>query len=149
MSRVCLTCGTPFVAKGKHHAYCSRKCVQKVCNDRFRLVRPDYHRQKTIELRRSVFAIYGSSCVCCGESRQQFLAIDHIGGGGNRHRKELQANGQSAHMHRWLKKSGFPGGFRTLCHNCNVAIGIHGKCPHQYEPAAMYGPQDGERFVNE
>jgi hypothetical protein len=34
-------------------------------------------------------------------------------------------------IYRWLISSGFPEGFRVLCHNCNQAIGLYGFCPHQ------------------
>src|SRR3972149_5036103 len=39
----------------------------------------------------------GRRCRCCGETTLQFLAIDHIYGGGNRHRKSLTTN-----FYRWL-----------------------------------------------
>jgi hypothetical protein len=32
---------------------------------------------------------------------------------------------------RWLRKNGFPKGFRVLCHNCNFAHGHYGYCPHK------------------
>jgi hypothetical protein len=30
-----------------------------------------------------------------------------------------------------LITNGFPSGFRTLCHNCNMAKGLYGTCPHE------------------
>lgn len=69
---------------------------------------------------------YGGECDCCGENRYEFLSIDHINGGGNIHRKEIRGN-----MVRWLLKNGLPEGFRILCHNCNQAYGLYGKCPHK------------------
>ncbi len=68
---------------------------------------------------------YGGCCACCGESRFEFLAIDHIEGNGNKHRKET-----TSHMARWIVKNNFPNGFRILCHNCNQALGVYGYCPH-------------------
>ena len=67
-------------------------------------------------------------CACCKEAHLEFLAIDHINGGGNQHRRE---NGEN--LYRWLRKNGFPEGYRVLCHNCNMAIGLYGKCPHEAE----------------
>lgn len=52
----------------------------------------------------------------CGESRIQCLTIDHINGGGNKHRKEV---GEGVTFYRWLIKNNFPEGFRVLCMNCN------------------------------
>jgi hypothetical protein len=66
-------------------------------------------------------------CVCCGESNFEFLSFDHINGGGRKHREEIK----SYQMPYWLKKNGYPEGFRVLCHNCNQSYGMWGYCPHQ------------------
>lgn len=68
-------------------------------------------------------------CACCGEDVYEFLSIDHIGGGGNAHRKALKRGGYS--FYYWLKKNGYPPGFRVLCYNCNLARGFYGYCPHE------------------
>jgi len=68
---------------------------------------------------------YGPDCKCCGESRYEFLAIDHINGGGRKHRKVIGGK-----LARWLVRNGLPEGFRILCHNCNMALGQYGFCPH-------------------
>lgn len=65
-------------------------------------------------------------CVCCGEKNIEFLALDHIGGGGSKHRKQIHRN-----INQWIKKMGFPKGFRILCHNCNQSRGYYGYCPHE------------------
>ena len=72
-------------------------------------------------------------CVCCGESYYEFLAVDHIEGGGNSHRKSLSKT-NSVHygdLYNWLIKNNFPKGFQILCHNCNLAKGFYGSCPHK------------------
>jgi hypothetical protein len=74
-------------------------------------------------------AHYGGCCRCCGESTDELLSIDHIEGGGNQHRKAINRYGTD--MYRWLKAQGFPPGFRVLCHNCNLARGRYGYCPHE------------------
>lgn len=66
-------------------------------------------------------------CECCGESHMEFLGIDHINGGGSKHRKESNCT----NIYRLLKKNNFPEGYRVLCHNCNLSIGFYGYCPHQ------------------
>lgn len=76
--------------------------------------------------REECLARYGGVCACCGESQYEFLAIDHIDGGGSTHRKEQRIT----KMARWLKKNQFPPGYRVLCHNCNMAFGQYGYCPH-------------------
>lgn len=80
-------------------------------------------------LRLAALEAYGRVCACCGESRIEFLAVDHIGGAGNEHRRNVKArSGQN--LYNWLKSNGYPPGFRVLCHNCNMALGFYGYCPH-------------------
>lgn len=68
---------------------------------------------------------YGGKCVCCGEDQMEFLSIDHIKGKGTKHRKM-----NNLQIGYWLKKHNYPKGFRVLCHNCNMALGFYGFCPH-------------------
>lgn len=65
-------------------------------------------------------------CGCCGETELDFLTIDHIEGGGNKHRKQV-----GGIFTLWLKKQGYPNGYRVLCFNCNIARGLFGTCPHE------------------
>lgn len=84
--------------------------------------------------RQQVLDHYGKVCACCGEWRYEFLSIDHIDGGGNKHRNELKQKGElkkAGRMHDWLRKNNYPEGFRVLCHNCNQARGLYGYCPHK------------------
>lgn len=84
-------------------------------------------RSRRLEIKLETIKHYGGKCACCGESRHQFLAIDHIHGGGRRHCESLGLRG----LRGWHKKNNFPSGFRVLCHNCNMAIGFYGSCPHK------------------
>lgn len=80
-------------------------------------------------VRAKVIAAYGSHCVCCGETEQEFLTVDHIHGGGRKDR-ELGRGGHG--LYRWLIQENFPKDhYRLLCMNCNFAKGIYGRCPHQ------------------
>lgn len=74
-------------------------------------------------------------CNCCGETEIKFLSIDHINGGGTKHRQKLQKSptkpaGGSV-ICAWIIKNNFPSGFQILCHNCNQAKGFYNICPHQ------------------
>jgi hypothetical protein len=80
--------------------------------------------------REIVFSHYGAKCVCCGESEERFLAIDHIGGGGAAHRRSLGLLG-GFHFYKWIIKNDFPKFLRILCHNCNMATAYGKVCPHQ------------------
>ena len=64
------------------------------------------------------------NCPSCNESNIEFLAIDHIEGGGGKHRKQVSGN-----FYNYLIKEDFPEGYQILCHNCNVAKRDKGYCP--------------------
>lgn len=68
-------------------------------------------------------------CACCGLSNYEYLAVDHVDGGGREHRREAGIHGKE--IYPWLVRQGFPDGYRILCHNCNFSLGAHGRCPHQ------------------
>lgn len=104
--------------------------------------RPEYLAKKRVyqlswrqKLRREALIAYGGlKCACCGESTLEFLGIDHIDGDGNKHfdpkyggKKRLGGN----YLYRWLRHHNYPPGFQVLCHNCNLAKGFYGICPHQ------------------
>lgn len=82
---------------------------------------------KEREMRREVIDHYGGACVCCGEREFGFLALDHINGGGAKHRREIG----NKRMYQWAKKNNYPDILQVLCHNCNQAKHIYGKCPHE------------------
>ena len=81
------------------------------------------------KLRIACLSFYGGNppkCNCCKENTYEFLAIDHINGGGNKHKKERGCSS----LYAWLVRNNFPDGFQVLCHNCNLAKGFYGACPH-------------------
>jgi len=92
-----------------------------------------YARARGRKLREEVLHHYGGehpACACCGEDTFQFLALDHIHGNGAQERKKYGLN----YAHGiGLKRRGFPPGFQILCHNCNLAKGFYGVCPHVRE----------------
>jgi len=91
-----------------------------------------YQQRYKIKLRKACLEFYGGSpprCGCCGERTYEFLSIDHIDGGGNKHRREIGGSGTA--FYRWLVKNAFPKGFQVLCYNCNFAKGHNGTCPHE------------------
>jgi hypothetical protein len=69
---------------------------------------------------------YGGKCACCGESRIEFLTLDHVDG---RADEPYRITGQKAWAR--LKARGWPKDkYQLLCFNCNCAKGIYGHCPH-------------------
>jgi hypothetical protein len=95
----------------------------------FRVNHPNFDKEYNRKVRQEVLDHYGNKCTCCGESLYEFLAFDHIEGGGSKTRRETGIYGSKFTL--WLRKNNFPEGFRILCHNCNVALGLYGYCPHQ------------------
>lgn len=82
-------------------------------------------------LKLEMISAYGEKCECCGEMTPEFLTIDHIGGGGNAHRRRV---GKGRKIYAELKTLGFPKDkYRLLCFNCNITLGFRGYCPHHPE----------------
>lgn len=95
-----------------------------------RIANERYQRRLKLE----ILTHYGGNppqCACCKESHIEFLAIDHIGGGGNKHRKKVGIGWGKFYL--WLKRQDYPSGFRVLCHNCNMSLSFYGYCPHQVD----------------
>ncbi len=80
----------------------------------------------TDSLRAAVFSHYGSACACCGSTER--LSIDHVNGGGQRHRQELFGRQGGWGFYVWLIKRGFPSGYQPLCLPCNSSKGCGERC---------------------
>ena len=101
------------------------KCTEK---------QKQYMRDRQKTKRKEIIELYGGKCACCGESRWEFMSIDHINGDGIAHRK---ATGQGYGYYLSILKEGYqPDKYRVLCHNCNMALGAYGYCPHTNPEAA-------------
>lgn len=109
---ICLFCPTPARSGRKTCLGCAQRIEAR-------------QKAERVALKLEVFAAYGGpKCSRCGfDSDPDALQIDHIDGGGNGHRKEI---GQSK-TYSWLKKNGYPTGYRVLCANCNFALGKVGR----------------------
>lgn len=140
-TKTCYKCkqNKPLVGFGKNKN--TKDGLQVYCKDCVRQGNRDYYRQHRAEriastqtavrrLKKEVISAYGGRCQCCGEEELTFLAIDHENGGGNKHREEEFNGFGGAHFYRWLRRRGYPSGYRVLCHNCNWAT-AWGTCPHQ------------------
>lgn len=74
-------------------------------------------RDKYFYRKESVLTYYGNgkyACVRCGFDDSRALSIDHINGGGCKHKQQI-SNGE---MYKWLMDNNYPSGYRTLCMNC-------------------------------
>lgn len=82
-------------------------------------------------IRRIVIHYYGGKCKCCGESEKTFLALDHIDGNGNAHRRKIKKSSGRG-FNDWIIQQNFPKGFQVLCYNCNMSkYLLGGICAHQ------------------
>ena len=85
------------------------------------------------KLRFEVMSHYGDHCVCCGETDQFFLSLDHINNDGKAHRLVI-SNGKyssgGANFFRHVRRAGYPDTLQLLCFNCNFAKALYGACPH-------------------
>jgi len=71
-----------------------------------------------IKQKLTVLQHYGGKCKLCDAMDMAVLSIDHIDGGGTRHRNQLLRQGTT--LYRWLVKNNYPEGFQVLCFNCNM-----------------------------
>lgn len=109
---LCVICGKPV--RTSH--LCCQECVSRQGNRQQRF-------------KQAVLDYYGRACVCCGESEETFLCVDHINNDGSQHRKEI---GVGSKLMEWLVRQGFPEGFQMLCWNCNAGKYLNGGiCPHK------------------
>lgn len=88
-------------------------------------------RERTRRVRERVIAKYGGKCQCpgCGISQYEFLAIDHVNGGGCRERRKKRFYNSQA-FYNYLDKHQKLAKYQILCHNCNSAKSFYGGCPH-------------------
>jgi len=90
-------------------------------------------RRSRAKLRAEVHAALGGACACCGETTNEFLTIDHIGGRSGEHVGAI-----TERVRRLIRSEGYPPEkYRLLCWNCNAAHGIYGYCPHERELKAV------------
>lgn len=137
--RNCLRCGkrkavTQFSkaanGKGGLQGWC-KDCMVQYKRDYAEEHGESYSRLSNIRLRWDALVHYSQdppTCTCCGDNTYEFLALDHINGGGRQHRQQ----GGWSRLSAELRRQGYPPGYRVLCHNCNQAMGHYGFCPHQH-----------------
>lgn len=152
----CLKCREKAKARGARNkaegrCYCGRERKENysICSNCLNHQRPSQARhlknqsstyksrqtalktQRTLAMKKEVFEAYGNKCACCGETNQAFFQIDHVFGGGCKHRKEIsRAGGYMFYL--WLKERGFPQKeFQLLCASCNWGKRDTGICPHK------------------
>ena len=107
-TKKCTKCGkrkpatTKYFHKAKSGKFGLRsdckECVSVNTRKRWRLnsiILSKQVREYRLEYKSLVISHYGGHCAVCGETCLAFLCIDHIHGGGRKHRKEIGNCGAS------------------------------------------------------
>jgi hypothetical protein len=132
---LCYDCPSPALPGHKFCAPCKEA-------RRIRFLTVDHDKQlaaaraRRQETKLEAFNAYGGpTCVCCGESRMEFLSLDHVNDDGAAHRRSISVgqDGRGVQLAKWCKQNGYPPGFQVLCFNCNFAKGHFDECPHERE----------------
>lgn len=98
-----------------------------------------------------MLAAYGRKCACCGESRPDFLTLDHVNNDGADRRRELRSEGGYSPKtplfgfmyYDHLRRLGWPNrGYAVMCFNCNNAKSALGICPHELERQQQQAADD-------
>ena len=138
---LCVYCGldAPKVGcKGCH--VCQKK--KSDAARRYIEKNPETNRNYRQLVRSEVINKYGGKCRCCGEAVYEFLAIDHINNDGHKERKEFfgSQKGSSYRFYLKLRKEKLRDDLQVLCHNCNMAKAMYGRCPHEYQAENQVAP---------
>jgi hypothetical protein len=125
---ICVKCGTNTPEQGKVRCTICLK-IEKTYRETHKDNIKIYNKTSRANLRLEVLNNYGGAiCACCGENIIEFLDIDHIDGGGTKHKKIIGYNA----LYRWLRDNNYPDGYQVLCRNCNWGKYINGGvCPHK------------------
>lgn len=101
------------------------KMIAEMGEEGFRLYQRANAKRVNSRLKMQMLEAYGHDCACCGETEIAFLTLDHINGGGVKHRESVSS------VYRDLRNQGWPkDGYRILCMNCNFATRRGAPCPH-------------------
>jgi hypothetical protein len=123
---LCSTCGKRQPEAGYKRCSHCKEAYRSFCKNHPERI-AQHRRQWYKNLKLKVLAAYGRVCACCKEENPFFLAIDHINNDGAKQRA-LMVKGK---FYAWLKRNGFPSGYRVLCHKCNLGRHLNGgTCPH-------------------
>lgn len=114
-------------------SYCGRERAPGYVVCRYHL---DTYRDYRAQIKLEALTAYGGvKCVGCSEATFEILEIDHIEGGGCKHRKEVNCGGGGHGFYQWLKRNNYPAGFRVLCPTCNKKAYAGVPFPNQQDPS--------------
>lgn len=110
------------LARARVYYYAHRdQYLERSRSPRHRKMQVEYRRK----VRREVLSHYSDGtlcCACCGwrsGSEMERLEIDHVNGGGRKHRLRVIGSVGGTRFFEWLRSHDYPDGFRVLCAGCN------------------------------
>ena len=120
----------PFKTKAEKTAYDKHRWNKIKKNKKLIKCRNEYRKKHRLALKIIIIDFYSNGtmiCGCCGEKIFEFLTIDHIKGGGRKHKQSIHN-----HLYQWLINNNFPPGYIVRCFNCNSGRDVNGGiCPHE------------------
>ena len=128
-TKICASCQEEKPLSSFHRAKATADRLRVYCKD----CQNQKARERTQKLKITCLRFYSKGtmvCSCCGESHVDFLTLEHLNGGGRKHREEV---GKGFKFYGWLVKNNFPDGIGVLCYNWNCCKGHHGVCIHEVE----------------
>jgi hypothetical protein len=120
---LCFVCGLrPQASPGTKYGKC-QECLVKNRPKTNSLTKEYY-----VKCRHLALEHYGAKCICCGETEEKFLHLDHKDNDGKEHRIQIKGV-----LSQWLVTNNFPTDYeiQILCANCHNAKSFYGSCPHQ------------------
>ena len=134
-SEICSRCGNGLATLSQKRWIARGLCQSCYAKDRYRRKKgsnPQFEKARRVKIRKklkeTLLEMYGRRCVCCGENEEEFLCLDHVNGGGARHRKVASMD---SIYRQAIKETPESGNYRILCFNCNMARGLRKFCPHE------------------
>jgi len=119
----------PWKTKEKQKEYRRKVLLYKKQYDRERYLkerelRVAYSKVYNQICRNTFLTLYGNKCICCGETQEEFLTIDHINGQTGKKKEDSRVAYRKA-VDEFPSKN-----YQILCMNCNHSFGVYGYCPH-------------------
>jgi hypothetical protein len=114
--KICRRCR---ISTGDHNVRKRTKMQYHICKD----CEDHLDRSSRIRKRMEVIKRLGGMCVCCKETRFEFLTIDHI------EPLSPKRKDESKRIIEHIRRTNDIEKFQVLCYNCNNAKAHYGYCP--------------------
>lgn len=130
VARLCRVCGITLTLENEYPSNArNRHNLCKMCSNSLAKtwrkehpgIHPLYVKRVEERVRRNVFYHYSGgsmSCADCSNGDVDVLTIDHVHGGGRKHRECVSRGKGGVAFYRWLIRENYPEGYAVRCMNC-------------------------------